>query len=114
MGYERIKTEHAGAKNGGGAWMTRTEAKETSRRRRRQIDKQDATEARPDERLHTEPQESSSTRSTELPKEPWTDPDPQPGDFDSELDSAHPGQVQVHEGDPEAKLSIIASEGEEA
>jgi len=27
MAYERIKTEHAGAKNGGGAWMTRAEAK---------------------------------------------------------------------------------------
>jgi hypothetical protein len=43
VGYERVKTEHAGAKNGGGAWMTRTEAKESARRRRRQIDKQDAT-----------------------------------------------------------------------
>jgi hypothetical protein len=111
VGYERIKAEHAGAKNGGGAWMTRAAAKETSRRRRRQIDKQDSTEARPDERLNTEPQESSSTRSTELPKEPWTDPDPQPGDFDLEFDSA---QVQMHEGDPDAKLSIIASEGDEA
>ena len=40
VGYERIKTEHAGAKNGGGAWMNRAEAKETARRRRRQIDKQ--------------------------------------------------------------------------
>jgi hypothetical protein len=40
MGNERIKTEHAGAKNGGGGWMTRAEAKETARRRRRQIDKQ--------------------------------------------------------------------------
>lgn len=39
MGYERIKPEHAGAKNGGGAWMTRTEAKQTSKRRRRQEDK---------------------------------------------------------------------------
>lgn len=40
MAYERIKTEHAGAKNGGGAWMTRAEAKQTAKRRRRQTDKQ--------------------------------------------------------------------------
>ncbi len=39
MGYERIKTEHAGAKNGGGAWMTRAEAKETSKRSRRAMEK---------------------------------------------------------------------------
>jgi hypothetical protein len=92
--------------------MTRSEAKESARRRR-QIDKQGAAETLPDERLHTEPQESS-TRSAEPPKEPWADPDPQPGDFDSELDSARPGQIQMHEGDPDAKLSIIASKGDEA
>jgi len=45
MAYERIKTEHAGAKNGGGAWMTRAEAKENAKRRRRQIDKQTAGDA---------------------------------------------------------------------
>jgi hypothetical protein len=39
MGYERIKPEHAGAKNGGGAWMTRAEAKQTAKRRRRRVDK---------------------------------------------------------------------------
>jgi hypothetical protein len=39
VAYKRIKTEHAGAKNGGGAWMTRAEAKETAKRKRRQIDK---------------------------------------------------------------------------
>ncbi len=39
MGYERIKTEHSGAKNGGGGWMTRTEAKQTAKRKRRQADK---------------------------------------------------------------------------
>jgi len=31
VAYERIKTEHAGAKNGGGAWMTRAEAKHQRR-----------------------------------------------------------------------------------
>lgn len=39
MGYERSKPEHAGAKNGGGSWMTRAEAKETAKRQRRQEDK---------------------------------------------------------------------------
>jgi hypothetical protein len=40
VGYKRVKTEHAGAKNGGGAWMTRTEAKESARRKRRQADEE--------------------------------------------------------------------------
>lgn len=51
MAYERIKTEHAGAKNGGGAWMTRTEAKQTAKRQRRQADEIEAalsTEERDD------------------------------------------------------------------
>jgi hypothetical protein len=38
MAYERAKTEHAGVKNGGGAWMTRAEAKETAKRKRRRVD----------------------------------------------------------------------------
>jgi riboflavin biosynthesis pyrimidine reductase len=38
VAYERIKTEHAGAKNGGGAWMTRAEAKQMAKRQRRQTD----------------------------------------------------------------------------
>lgn len=38
MGYKRIKTEHAGPKNGGGAWMTRAEAKQSARRKRRHAD----------------------------------------------------------------------------
>ena len=46
MGYERIKTEHAGAKNGGGAWMTRAAAKRTAKRNRRQIDKRSAAAGR--------------------------------------------------------------------
>ena len=45
MAYKSVKTEHAGAKNGGGAWMTRAEAKENARRRRRQLDKQAAGDA---------------------------------------------------------------------
>jgi hypothetical protein len=42
VAYERIKTEHAGAKNGGGAWMTRAEAKQTAKRQRRQTDESEA------------------------------------------------------------------------
>lgn len=38
MAYERIKTEHAGAKNRGGAWMTRANAKQTAKHQRRQAD----------------------------------------------------------------------------
>jgi len=34
----RIKTEQAGAKDGGGAWMTRAEAKESAERKRRQAE----------------------------------------------------------------------------
>jgi len=51
MAYERIKTEHTGAKNGGGAWMTRAEAKQTAKCQRRQADEIEAalsTEERDD------------------------------------------------------------------
>jgi hypothetical protein len=40
VGYKRVKAEHAGAKNGGGAWMTRAEAKESARHKRRQADQE--------------------------------------------------------------------------
>ena len=40
MGYKRVKTEHAGAKNGGGAWMTRAEAKESAKCKRRRADQE--------------------------------------------------------------------------
>lgn len=87
MAYEHIKTEHAGAKNGGGAWMTRAEAKENARRRRRQVDKQLAGHARG----------------------PWTNPDPQAGDFDAELDAARPEQIQIHPGNADAQLRTLGS-----
>jgi hypothetical protein len=41
-----------------------------------------------------------------MTKDPWKDPDPQPGDFDAGLDQA---QVKIHEGNPDAELSILAS-----
>jgi hypothetical protein len=36
------KTEHTGAKNGGGAWMTREFAKRFSRKQRRQNDRSES------------------------------------------------------------------------
>ena len=38
---------------------------------------------------------------------PWTDPDPQPGDFDAELEDIDPRYVEVHEGNPNAKVTIV-------
>jgi hypothetical protein len=50
VAYGRIKTEHAGAKNGGGAWLTRAEAKLAAKRTRRQADRREARAARGAER----------------------------------------------------------------
>jgi hypothetical protein len=48
-------------------------------------------------------------------KDPWTDADPRPGDFDAELDRARSDQIDIHEGNPNAKLSILVSvEGDDA
>ena len=42
MGFEAIKTEHAGAKNGGGHWGTRADAKTISNHARRVADRDEA------------------------------------------------------------------------
>lgn len=42
-----------------------------------------------------------------MTKDPWTDPDPQPGDFDADLEAIDPRYVEVHEGNPNAKLTIV-------
>jgi hypothetical protein len=48
-------------------------------------------------------------------KDPWTDPDPQPGDFDAELATLDPRYVEIHEGSPEATLRILVKiEGKDA
>jgi len=39
VAFKQVKIEHAGAKNGGGARMTRAEAKQSAKRKRRQADK---------------------------------------------------------------------------
>lgn len=50
-----------------------------------------------------------------MSRDPWTDPNPQPGDFDGELAMIDARYVHVHEGDPDAKLTIVVSvEGEDA
>jgi hypothetical protein len=47
--------------------------------------------------------------------DPWTDPDPKPGDFDADLAKLDPRYVEDHEGDPDAKLIVlIGVEGEDA
>jgi hypothetical protein len=47
--------------------------------------------------------------------DPWTDPDPQPGEFDADLAKLDPRYVERHEGDPEAKLVVLVEvEGDDA
>jgi hypothetical protein len=47
-------------------------------------------------------------------KDPWTDPDPQRGDFDAELAQIDPRYIESHPGEPEAKLRVLISvEGED-
>lgn len=38
---------------------------------------------------------------------PWTDPDPQPGDFDAELAKVDAGDLEYHDGDPDAQLIVL-------
>jgi hypothetical protein len=50
-----------------------------------------------------------------MTSDPWTDPDPQPGDFDAELAKLDPRYVEHHAGDPDAKLIVVVGvEGEDA
>jgi hypothetical protein len=47
--------------------------------------------------------------------DPWTADDPQPGDFDAVLATIESEYVELHEGDPSARLRILVSvEGEDA
>ena len=46
---------------------------------------------------------------------PWKDLDPQPGDFDTDLATIDLRFMEVHRGDPNAKVRIVVSiEGEDA
>lgn len=47
--------------------------------------------------------------------DPWTNDDPQPGDFDDVLATIDAAAVEHHDGDPTATLRILVSvEGEDA
>jgi hypothetical protein len=47
--------------------------------------------------------------------DPWTDADPQPGDFEADLAAIDPRYVEAHVGNPDAKLTIVLGvEGEDA
>jgi hypothetical protein len=50
-----------------------------------------------------------------VPKDPWTDPDPQPGDFDEFVRTMDLRDVQVVEAGSGAKVTIVVNvEGEDA
>ncbi len=50
-----------------------------------------------------------------MAKDPWTLPDPGPGDFDEELAAVDPRDVQVVEAGSGGKVTIVISvEGEDA
>ena len=50
-----------------------------------------------------------------MTKDPWTDPDPQPGDFDDELAVIDPRDVQVVGAGSGGQVTIVVSvEGEDA
>ncbi|MGH2797377.1 MAG: hypothetical protein ACRDLO_03325 [Solirubrobacterales bacterium] len=50
-----------------------------------------------------------------MTEDPWTDPDPQPGDFDDELAAIDPRDVQVVEPGSGGRVTIVVSvEGEDA
>lgn len=42
-----------------------------------------------------------------MARDPWTDPDPQPGDFDAEIDAMDPRDIQVHPGNPDAEVIVL-------
>jgi hypothetical protein len=50
-----------------------------------------------------------------MAKDPWTHPDPQPGDFDEDLAAIDPRDVQGVEAGSGGKVTIVVSvEGEDA
>ncbi len=47
--------------------------------------------------------------------DPWTTPDPQPGDFDGDLAKLDPRYVEHHEGEADVKLIVLVGvAGEDA
>jgi hypothetical protein len=50
-----------------------------------------------------------------MTRDPWTDPDPQPGDFDADLANLDPDRLEHHPPNPDAKLTILVGvAGEDA
>ena len=50
-----------------------------------------------------------------MAKDPWTDPDPRPGDFDAELAAIDPRDAHIVEPGSGGKVKILVSvEGEDA
>jgi hypothetical protein len=50
-----------------------------------------------------------------MSESPWTDLEPQPGEFDADLATIDPRFLEVQPGRPDAKLRIVVSiEGEDA
>jgi hypothetical protein len=50
-----------------------------------------------------------------MSESPWTDLEPQPGDFDAELATIDSRFVRAHQGNRDAKLRMVVSiEGEDA
>jgi hypothetical protein len=50
-----------------------------------------------------------------MPKDPWTDPDPQPGDFDEYVRTMDPRDIEFHEGRSGAKVTLVVNvQGEDA
>jgi hypothetical protein len=50
-----------------------------------------------------------------MSENPWTDPDPQPGDFDDDLVAIDPRDIQVVEAGSGGQVTIVVSvEGEDA
>ncbi|MGH2714689.1 MAG: hypothetical protein ACRDM7_12535 [Thermoleophilaceae bacterium] len=50
-----------------------------------------------------------------MPEDPWTAPDPQPGDFDDDLAAIDPRDVQVVEAGSAGRVTLVVSvEGEDA
>ncbi len=46
---------------------------------------------------------------------PWTDPDPQPGDFDADLAKLDPRYIEHRDGGPDAKIIVLVGvQGEDA
>jgi hypothetical protein len=50
-----------------------------------------------------------------MSESPWTDLEPQPGDFDPELATIDPRYIERHRGNADAKVRILITvEGEDA